>query len=105
MQSQHIYRLCFIESIDHSTQSSSKNIICTAMDSAFKNLIYWSGHTHSLVGLAILQLHTLVSTKHDPDDKLVYIKSTCNLNAKLNIIESHTIFSSHIGVSSDLTIT
>ena len=26
------------------------------MDSAFKKLIYWSGHTHSLLGLAVHQL-------------------------------------------------
>ena len=25
------------------------------MDSAFKKLIYWSGHTHSLLGLAVHQ--------------------------------------------------
>ena len=28
------------------------------MDSAFKKLIYWSGHTHSLLGLAVHQ-HTI----------------------------------------------
>ena len=27
------------------------------MDSAFKKLIYWSGHTHSLLGLAVHQLY------------------------------------------------
>ena len=27
------------------------------MDSAFKKLIYWSGHTHSLLGLAVHQLN------------------------------------------------
>ena len=29
------------------------------MDSAFKKLIYWSGHTHSLLGLAVHQLYQL----------------------------------------------
>ena len=31
------------------------------MDSAFKKLIYWSGHTHSLLGLAVHQLsHNII---------------------------------------------
>ena len=33
------------------------------MDSAFKKLIYWSGHTHSLLGLAVHQLCTYMYDK------------------------------------------
>ena len=32
------------------------------MDSAFKKLIYWSGHTHSLLGLAVHQLLMLITS-------------------------------------------
>ena len=33
------------------------------MDSAFKKLIYWSGHTHSLLGLAVHQLSVAIYKK------------------------------------------
>ena len=38
-------------------------------------------------------------------DPVLYTSQHVIKMQKLNIIESHTIFSSHIGVSSDLTIT
>ena len=35
------------------------------MDSAFKKLIYWSGHTHSLLGLAVHQLDAHWDHRHN----------------------------------------
>ena len=56
------------------------------MDSAFKKLIYWSGHTHSLLGLAVHQpavmqnsvsYSSLFSYYNTSDDMRIF---TCELH-------------------------
>ena len=41
------------------------------MDSAFKKLIYWSGHTHSLLGLAVHQLKFLGGLFYDRNNSYI----------------------------------
>ena len=50
------------------------------MDSAFKKLIYWNGHTHSLLGLAVHQLFktTLMSVMSPPP-------ALCNLSVRTDV--------------------